>query len=154
MIESKIITGQQQQQQHSSGFWLYCCVLLAGIFFWNRLYRPSTGTMSKCVIKANDMTPQMSKFATKVGIEALQAAQTEQVRVTLAFSTLFPRCFFFWSLLASNTTRLPAPFFCSVVLLFFVRQTRNLVALTLLFFNTFTVNEWRFWDHAGSSIHY
>jgi hypothetical protein len=33
----------------------------------------------KCVIKANDMTPQMSKFATKVGVEALQEAQTEQV---------------------------------------------------------------------------
>jgi len=38
----------------------------------------------KCVIKANDMTPQMSNFATKVGVEALQAAQTEQV------------CFFFF----------------------------------------------------------
>lgn len=70
--------------------------------------------MSKCVIKANDMSPQMSKFATKVGIEALQAAQTEQVRVTLAVST-YPKKFFFWSLLASNTTCLPAPFFCSCV---------------------------------------
>ena len=34
----------------------------------------------KCVIKANDMSPQMAKFATNVGVEALLEAQTEQVR--------------------------------------------------------------------------
>lgn len=33
----------------------------------------------KCVIKASDMSPQMSKFATKVGVEALLEAQTETV---------------------------------------------------------------------------
>jgi len=48
------------------------------LHFLNTQY---TTTMSgKCVIKANDMNPQMSKFATKVGVEALQSAQTEQVR--------------------------------------------------------------------------
>ena len=41
--------------------------------------------MSKVVIKANDMSPQMSKFATKVGVEALQNAQTEQVGICSSF---------------------------------------------------------------------
>ena len=48
--------------------------------------------MGKVVIKANDMTAKMTKFATKVGVDALRNAQTEQVRVgastCLAASTL------------------------------------------------------------------
>ena len=43
----------------------------------------------KCVIKANDMSPQMSKFATKVGVEALQSAQTEQVRPAMRMKPFF-----------------------------------------------------------------
>ena len=39
----------------------------------------------KCVIKASDMSPQMSKFATKVGTEALLEAQTETVSRFLEF---------------------------------------------------------------------
>ena len=39
----------------------------------------------KCVIKASDMSPQMSKFATKVGVEALLEAQTETVSTFLTF---------------------------------------------------------------------
>ena len=78
--------------------------------------------MSKCVIKANDMSPQMSKFATKVGIEALQAAQTEQVRVTLALSTLFPRCFSFGR---CSPATLPACLPLSFVLLFCVLRSTN-----------------------------
>ena len=109
-----------------------------------------TGTMSKCVIKANDMSPQMSKFATKVGIEALQAAQTEQVRVTLAVSTC-PKMFFF--LVVARQQHYPACLPLSFVLVFIVQQTRNLYALTLFIF-TPTVHECCFLDHAGSSIHY
>ena len=75
-----------------------------------------TGTMSKCVIKANDMSPQMSKFATKVGIEALQAAQTEQVRVTLAVSTC-PKMFFF--LVVARQQHYPACLPLSFVLVVF-----------------------------------
>jgi hypothetical protein len=79
--------------------------------------------MSKCVIKANDMSPQMSKFATKVGIEALQAAQTEQVRVTLAVSTC-PKMFFFFGRCSPATLPcLPAPFFCSFGLRFDKQET-------------------------------
>jgi hypothetical protein len=78
--------------------------------------------MSKCVIKANDMSPQMSKFATKVGIEALQAAQTEQVRVTLAVSTC-PKMFFFL-VVARQQHYLPA---CPFLLFLWssIRQTRK-----------------------------
>merc|ERR1712166_181843 len=47
-----------------------------GLHFLNTQY--TTWVSGKCVIKANDMNPQMSKFATKVGVEALQSAQTEQ----------------------------------------------------------------------------